>query len=116
MAGRLLEKVAIVTGAGSQGPGVGNGKAAAELFAREGAQVLCVDQVPERAEETCAMITSEGGVASSFEAAVTRSADCAAMIAAVHERYGRLDVLHNNVGIGTLGSIQQISEADWDRM
>jgi NAD(P)-dependent dehydrogenase (short-subunit alcohol dehydrogenase family) len=111
---RLAGKVAIVTGAGSQGPGLGNGKAAAILFAREGARVLCVDQALGRAEETCALITNEGGVASAFAADVSRSADCAAMVAAARERFGRLDVLHNNVGIDVRGTIEQVTEVDWD--
>ena len=79
MASRLLGKVAIVTGAGSQGPGIGNGKATAVLFAREGARVLCVDQDLGRADETCGMIASDGREASAFAADVSRSADCAAI-------------------------------------
>ena len=71
--------MAIVTGAGSQGPGIGNGKATAVLFAREGARVLCVDQDLGRADETCGMIASDGGEASAFAADVSRSADCAAI-------------------------------------
>ena len=114
MASRLLGKVAIVTGAGSQGPGIGNGKATAVLFAREGAKVLCVDQDLGRADETCGMIASDGGEASAFAADVSRSADCAAIVGAALARYGRLDVLHNNVGIGGVGTIQQVTEADWD--
>ncbi len=116
MAGRLNGKVALVTGAGSSGPGVGNGKAAAILFAREGAKVLCVDAVLERAEETCAAIASEGGVASGFAADVSRRSDCVAMVAAAGDRYGRLDVLHNNVGIASLQTIQQVTEDEWDRL
>jgi NAD(P)-dependent dehydrogenase (short-subunit alcohol dehydrogenase family) len=112
--GRLSGKVAIVTGAGSQGPGIGNGKAAAVLFAREGAQVLCVDQVLGRAKETCAQIMSEGGEATAFAADVSRSPDCSALVSAARERYGRLDVLHNNVGIAGLGSIEEVTESDWD--
>src|SRR5712692_5898584 len=88
MAGRLAGKVAIVTGAGSSGAGVGNGKAAAILFAREGARVLCVDQVLERAEETCSTILEEGGIASTCTADVTRQADCQHMAASAAERYG----------------------------
>lgn len=111
---RLAGKVAIITGAGSSGPGVGNGKAAAILFAREGAQVLLVDAVPERAEETLAVIQEEGGVASVFAADVTNAEDCRRMVAAAVERYGRLDALDNNVGISRRGSVLEISEADWD--
>jgi NAD(P)-dependent dehydrogenase (short-subunit alcohol dehydrogenase family) len=112
---RLAGKVAIVTGAGSSGPGVGNGKAAAILFAREGAKVLCVDQGIERAQETCDQISTEGGVASAFAADVTRRADCERLVAAAVERYGRLDVLHNNVGIGSFQAIRDVTEDEWDR-
>jgi len=98
MPGRLAGKVAIVTGAGSRGPGLGNGKATAILFAREGARVLCVDLATERAEETAGLIRAEGGVAEPLVADVTRGDDCRAMVAAAVERWGGLDVLHNNVG------------------
>jgi NAD(P)-dependent dehydrogenase (short-subunit alcohol dehydrogenase family) len=114
--GRLNGKVAIVTGAGSSGPGIGNGKAASALFAREGAKVLVVDQVRERAEETLAMILEEGGEASVFEADVTRAEDCQRMVEAALERYGRLDILDNNVGISRRGSVVEVSEEDWDHV
>ncbi len=114
--GRLAGKVAIVTGAGSSGPGIGNGKAASVLFAREGAKVLVVDQVRERAEETLAMILEEGGEASVFEADVTRADDCHRMVEASVERYGRLDVVDNNVGISRRGSVLEVSEEDWDHV
>ena len=116
MAGRLNGKVAIVAGAGSSGAGLGNGKATAILFAREGAKVLCVDRVLGRAEETCAIIAGEGGVASALAADVGQRADCEAMVATAVERYGRLDVLHNNVGIVSLQTIQQVTEEEWDRL
>ena len=73
---RLAGKVAIVTGAGSSGPGIGNGKATSVLFAREGAKVLLVDALVGRAEETLALIEEEGGEASVFQADVTNAADC----------------------------------------
>jgi NAD(P)-dependent dehydrogenase (short-subunit alcohol dehydrogenase family) len=114
--GRLEGKVAIVTGAGSSGPGVGNGKAAAVLFAREGARVLLVDAVKERAEETLAMIKEEGGEASAFEANVISADDCRQMVEAALERYGRLDILDNNVGISRRGTVLEISEEDWDHV
>ena len=82
---RLSGKVAIVTGAGSSGPGFGTGKATSILFAREGAKVLLVDVVASRAEETLAIIEEEGGEASVFEADVTRSADCRAMVDATSD-------------------------------
>jgi NAD(P)-dependent dehydrogenase (short-subunit alcohol dehydrogenase family) len=116
MSGRLAAKVAIVTGAGSRGPGVGNGKAAAILFAREGARVLCVDQVKERAEETVDLIRAEGGAAEPFAADVTRAADCRAMVEAAVARWGGLDVLHNNVGIESRHGLMETTEAEWDRV
>ena len=112
--GRLEGKVAIITGAGSSGPGVGNGKAAAVLFAREGAKVLLVDAISERAEETLAMIDQEGGEASVFEANVIKSQECQRMVDVAMERYGRLDILDNNVGISRRGTVVEISEEDWD--
>ena len=116
MADRLKGKVAIVTGAGSRGAGIGNGKAAAILFAREGAQVLCVDQVIARAEETCAMILSEDREASPLQADVTRAADCERMVATALQRYGRLDVLHNNVGVESRKGVLETTEEEWDRV
>ena len=115
---RLEGKVAIVTGAGSSGPGVGTGKAASILFAREGASVLLVDVNPQAAEVTLATIREEGGVASVFEGDVSNAADCEAMVEATVERYGKLDVLFNNAGIlaGRPSSVLEVSEEDWDRV
>ncbi len=113
---RLEDKVAIVTGAGSSGQGIGNGKATSVLFAREGARVLLVDAVVERAEETLAMIADEGGEASVFQANVIDSDDCRAMVEAAVQRYGRLDILDNNVGISRRGTILEVSEEDWDQV
>ena len=108
-------KVAAVTGAGSSGPGVGNGKAVAILFAREGASVLCVDIVEERAQETVSVIEDEGGVASAWAADVSKQADCQAMAAAAAERYGRIDILQNNVGVSSRQKLEDITEDEWDR-
>ena len=113
---RLEGKVAIVTGAGSSGPGTGTGKASSILFAREGARVLLVDRVASAAEETLASIREEGGSASAFQADVTRSDDCKAMVEAAVERYGRLDILFNNVGILGRGTVIEVNEEDWDRV
>ena len=116
MAGRLKHKVAIVTGAGSRGPGMGNGKATAILFAREGAKVLCVDAELARAEETVGMISSEGHTALAFRADVTRAADCGAMVRFAVERWGGLDVLHNNVGVESRLDLMETTEEEWDRV
>ena len=99
---RLEGKVAIVAGAG-QTPGdtIGNGRATAILFAREGARVLLVDRDLASAEETRVMIEKEGGTATAFEADVTSEESCRGMATACVEQFGRIDVLHNNVGIGT---------------
>ena len=113
---RLEGKVSIVTGAGSRGPGFGNGKATAILFAREGAKVLIVDCVPERVQETQDIITSEGGEASIFTADVTKQEDCQAMVNTAIKRYGRLDILHNNVGIDSKGTIVDLDLDEWDRV
>ena len=93
---RLEGKVAIVTGAGSSGEGVGNGKAASILFAREGAKVLLVDFQEDRARETLALIQEEGGVASTLQGDMTSIDDCERMAATAMERYGRVDILDNN--------------------
>ncbi|MEZ5559044.1 MAG: SDR family NAD(P)-dependent oxidoreductase [Pseudomonadales bacterium] len=100
--GRLAGKTAVVVGAG-QTPGetIGNGRATAIRFAEEGARVLLVDRNGASAEETLAMVRERGGEGSVFAADITRESDCQALVAACVERYGRLDVLHNNVGIGT---------------
>ena len=113
---RLAGKTAIVTGAGSSGPGIGNGKATSILFAREGANVLLVDAVAGRAEETLAMIRNEGGEASIFQADVTSDDDCRRMVDTAIERYGRIDILDNNVGISKRGSVLDVSEEDWDHI
>jgi NAD(P)-dependent dehydrogenase (short-subunit alcohol dehydrogenase family) len=116
MAGRLKDKVAIVTGAGSRGPGLGNGKATAILFAREGAKVLCVDVEPTRAEETRNEIENEGGTAVAFGADVTRAADCQRMVSHVVSLWGGLDVLHNNVGVESRLDLMETTEEEWDRV
>ena len=113
---RLQGKVAIVTGAGSSGSGVGTGKAASILFSREGARVVLADMVAARAEETLATIKEEGGEASVFEADVTRARDCRELIDAAVERYGGIHVLFNNVGILGRGTVVEVEVEDWDRV
>ncbi len=117
--GRLEGKVAIVTGAGSQNEGIGNGRAASVLFAREGARVLLVDRIGDRAEETQRQLSEEGLADSCavFAADVTDAAQCTAMVADAVARWGRLDILQNNVGIGArAGTVLDMDDAIWDRM
>jgi NAD(P)-dependent dehydrogenase (short-subunit alcohol dehydrogenase family) len=116
MADRLRGKVAIVVGAGSIGPGWGNGKATAVTFAREGAKVLCVDIDSTAAEETAGIIRGEGGEARAFQADVTKLANVAAMTEECLKTYGRIDVLDNNVGIAAVGGVVEVSEEEWDRV
>ena len=99
---RLQGKVAMVVGAG-QTPGdtVGNGRATALLFAQHGARVLVIDRNEASAAETCAMIVDKGGVAATACTDVTRESDCMAAVQACLREFGRIDVIHNNVGIGT---------------
>src|SRR6202022_3432240 len=113
---RLKGKTAMVVGAGSIGPGWGNGKASAVAFARQGAQVFCVDRNGKAAQETVDIIAGEGGKATAFTADVSRAADVEAMVAACLKTCGRIDVLDNNVGIAEMGSVVEVSEADWDRV
>ncbi len=113
---RLEGKVAIVTGAGSRGPGVGTGKAASILMAREGARVLLVDVEPRHAQETLETIRAEGGEASVYAGDVTSAADCRGMVRAAVGRYGDLHVLFNNVGIGGSGTVADVEEDEWDRV
>src|SRR5260370_32959210 len=97
---RLKDRVAIVVGAGqSPGEGMGNGRATALTFAREGAHVLCVDHHLESAQETVDMIAAQGGTAVAFKADVTKNAELKAMADDALTRWGRIDILHNNVGV-----------------
>ena len=115
MGNRLRGKTAIVTGGGSIGPGIGNGKAVAVLFAREGARVVVVDSNLEAAEETRRLIDEEGGECFTCRADVTVASDCGRIARECIEAYGRIDILHNNVGIEIPGGILEITEDDWDR-
>ena len=112
----LIDKVAIVTGGGAADDGIGNGRAAAILLARAGAKVLVVDRDLTLADRTVAMIAAEGGhaVAASYD--VTSSVQCAAMIEDAVSRWGRLDCLDNNVGIGSQGTVVEESEENWARV
>ena len=114
MAGRLNGRVAIVTGAGSQTEGIGNGRATAVLFAREGARVLLVDRRIEAAGLTARLIADEHGEAEPFAADVTSEAACRAMVERALERWGRLDILVNNVGIGIAKRITEVTLEEWE--
>ena len=117
---RLDGKVAVVIGAGqSPGEGLGNGRAAAIRFAREGARVLAVNRSIESAEETAEMIRSEGAEAIAFKADIQKEADIIAAITEAHRRWGSLDVLHNNVGVSLGGGdadLMDITEEQFDNI
>ena len=116
MPDRLKDKVALIVGAGSIGPGWGNGKATAVACAREGAKVFCVDINLSAAEETANIITGEGGLALPFRADVSKNADVEAMVKACIADFGRIDVLDNNVGIAEVGGVVEMSEEAWDKV
>src|SRR5256884_3805470 len=117
---RLKDKVAIVVGAGqSPGEGMGNGRATVLRFAQEGAKVLAVDTNLASAEETVAMVRQSGGDCIAFEADVAKETTLAAMAEATRRRWGRVDVLHYNVGVSIAGGdapLTEISEAAFDRI
>ncbi|MDH4148008.1 MAG: SDR family oxidoreductase [Acidimicrobiia bacterium] len=118
MAGRLDGRVAVICGAG-QTPGetIGNGRATALVFAREGAQLLLVDRRPGAADETAELVRAEGGTCETFDADITDEVACRALVAAAVERFGRVDVLHNNVGIGFGdGGPTSLTEENWHRI
>ena len=117
---RLAGKIAIIVGAG-QGPGegIGNGRATALRFAQEGAKVLAVDRSLSSAEETAALVRGKGGACVAFEADVTKESTLAAAIAAAREQWGKVDILHNNVGVSIAGgdaSPTEITEEAFDRV
>ena len=116
MSERLKDKVALVVGAGSVGPGWGNGKATAVLFAREGAKVVCADINISAAEETRDLIRGEGGQAIALGCDATKSDDLAAAVAAAVDTYGGLTVLDNNVGIAEVGGVVEMDEETWDKV
>ena len=117
MGDRLQGKVAIVVGAGSTpGETIGNGRATAIVFAREGASVVVVDRDCDSAAETKRMIDAEGGASSIFACDATRADATRQMAEECVKQHGRIDILHNNVGIGALGGPVELSEEEWDRV
>ena len=116
MQGRLDSKVAIVTGAGSIGEGWGNGKAVATLFAREGAKVVAADINVDAAIETRDTITREKGICTAVEADVSENESVQDLVDRCIETFGRVDILHNNVGILETGGPVETSEENWDRI
>jgi NAD(P)-dependent dehydrogenase (short-subunit alcohol dehydrogenase family) len=117
---RLESKTAIIIGAGqSPGTGMGNGRATALRFAQEGARIMAVDRQLALAEETAALVREEGGDCFAFEADVTQEAALAAMVAEAKKRWGRIDILHYNVGVSLGGgdaSPLEISEQAFDNI
>jgi NAD(P)-dependent dehydrogenase (short-subunit alcohol dehydrogenase family) len=114
--GKLQDRVTIVFGAGSVGEGWGNGKASAVAYARAGARVACIDMNENAAKATADIITSESGSAIALQADVTKLDEVRAATIATVEALGRLDVLHNNVGITAAGGPVEASEESWDRV
>ncbi|WP_043342708.1 SDR family NAD(P)-dependent oxidoreductase [Belnapia moabensis] len=117
IAENLAGKVAIVTGAGSRpGEGVGNGRATAILLARAGARLVLADAMEDWAQDTQRMIEAEGGEALAIAADVTQPDQCRAIVEAATGRWGRLDVLVNNVGIGgPKGTAEDVDPDEWAR-
>jgi len=117
---RLEEKIAVVIGAGqSPGEGIGNGRATVLRFAQEGARILAIDRDLASADETATMARKHGGECIAFEADVTREATLAAAMQAAVERWGRIDILHNNVGVSVGGGdkpIEELTEEAFDRV
>jgi NAD(P)-dependent dehydrogenase (short-subunit alcohol dehydrogenase family) len=112
----LAGKVAIVTGGGALGDGIGNGRAASILLARAGTKVLVVDRELALAARTVEMITAEGGTAAAHAADLTDEAQAEGTVEAALARYGRLDFLDNNVGIGSRGSVVDETAENWRRL
>lgn len=115
---RLTNKVAIVTGAGTRSKNLsGVGVATAKEFANQGAKVLVVDMDESAAKTTVEIINESGGEASFFIADVANESDCRGMVEAATERYGKLDILMNNVGVVIgRGVVTEIEEESWDRV
>jgi NAD(P)-dependent dehydrogenase (short-subunit alcohol dehydrogenase family) len=115
MTKRLEGRVVLVFGAGSVGPGWGNGKASAVAYSREGAKVVCVDINRTAAEETANIIAGEGGQAHALACDVTKLLEVETVVAKTEKVFGSVDVLHNNVGHAKMGGPPDLSEEEWRR-
>jgi NAD(P)-dependent dehydrogenase (short-subunit alcohol dehydrogenase family) len=114
MSGRLQNRIAIVTGAGSVGPGWGNGRATCVRFAEEGAKIFAIDRDPDKTAETVERVTAVGGEIVTYQCDVTSNESVAAMVKACVDRFGRIDVLVNNVGGSAHGGPVDMPEEVWD--
>ncbi|MBY0361852.1 MAG: SDR family oxidoreductase, partial [Phreatobacter sp.] len=112
---RLADRVALVFGAGSVGPGWGNGKASAVAYARAGAKVVCVDINRSAAEETVGIIRGEGGSAEALACDVTKLMEVEDVVARTTALFGPVDILHNNVGHAKMGGPPDLTEDEWRR-
>jgi NAD(P)-dependent dehydrogenase (short-subunit alcohol dehydrogenase family) len=112
----LSGKVALISGGGAASDGIGNGRAAAILLARAGTKVVVADRDLKLAERTVEMIVAEGGTAAALACDVTSEADCKALVDATVKRFGRLDFLDNNVGIGSRGSVVDEKAEEYRRV
>ncbi len=112
----IKDKVAIVTGGGCEGSGIGNGRAAAILLAKEGCRVVVVDVIKERADKTVEMIKKDKGKAFSIEADVTVSDDCREVVKETIKKYKKIDILNNNVGFATKRLTVQETEEGWKKL
>lgn len=113
---KLKERVALISGAGSSGPGIGNGRAISILFAQEGAKVACADIDLESAEETVRMIEEKGGEAMAVQGDVTKSKDAEHIVERAVSKYGGLDILVNVVGTAAGFGLLHTKEKQWDRV
>ena len=116
MSKRMQNKVVLVSGAGSIGPGWGNGKASSVLYAREGATVLACDINLKAANETVKIIEKEGGNAISFQCDVSNSNSIKKLFDKILKKHDKIDVLHSNVGIVEVGGPEEITEKNWDKL
>lgn len=112
----IQDKVAIVVGAGARGDGIGNGRAAAILLAQAGARVVAIDRLEAPVHRTVEMIHEQGGAAIACVADVTREEECQRVVQAAIDTFGGVDILDNNVGIGSQGTVVDEDPQQWHRV